>query len=218
MSKTKASKASGSSGCFAMIVCLLTALGQTPASADDQTMRTTYPNFGPSTNSSGQSPSYSGGSGSNDRYAPNTPTDGGSGFGGVPSAVRRLIGPGHLQSAAPNPATMPFQGGQSAQDAEHQRVMENMRRAGYSDQRIRSMDPYMHQGADPPGTTYRMINGIRVRNDGMTADQALNNVINNGTMNTPIHADYRQYQPGTYGYYRGQGGSKTYGQWLNGDR
>jgi hypothetical protein len=71
---------------------------------------------------------------------------------------------------------------------------------------------------DPPGTTYRMVNGIRVRNDGMTAGQALNNITNSGLMNTPINSDPRHYAQGTYGYYRGMGGTKNFGQWLNGER
>jgi len=242
MPTLKESKISCSSGYFAFIFCLVSTLNLAPARADDQTMRTKYPDS--STGNSGQSsyspssysppphvprsysPSASSGSGdSNDapQAAPNSPTYGGHKFGGsfngFGSAVRGILGPGqHLPSAAPNPATMPFQGGQSAQESEHQRVVENMRRAGYSNARIGAMDPYMHQPDDPAGTTYRTIGGIRYRNDGVTPGQALNNIINNGTMNTPIHADYHQYQPGTYGYYRGTGGTKTYGQWLNGDR
>lgn len=167
--------------------------------------------------------SYAGGSnsygGSGNNYSGGN-NYGGSGGGGIRGAVGRFLGGpnGHLQSAMPNPATMPFQGGQSSADAEHQRVMENMRRAGYSDSRIKALDGYTHQAADPPGTTYRVINGIKVRNDGMTAGQAFENVINNGTMNTPIHADYRYYSKDEYGYYHNMGGKKTFAEWLKGQR
>ena len=115
----------------------------------------------------------------------------------------------------PNPATMPFQGGESAQQAEHQRVLNNMRAAGYSEQRIRAMDPYMHQAADPPGTKYKTIMGIKVRDDGMTVNQALNNIKYNGLMNTPIYATKDAYQPGEYGYYKGAGGKMNFGEWLD---
>jgi hypothetical protein len=117
----------------------------------------------------------------------------------------------------PNPATQQSQGGMSAQ-AEHQRVVENMRRHGYSEDRIRALDPYIHQQADPPGTTYRTIGGIRVRNDGMTPGQALHNITTNGIMNTPISTDRNYYASGTYGYYRNHGGTRNYDQWLHGER
>ncbi len=131
--------------------------------------------------------------------------------------MRKLIGPSHLPRAMQNPAAMPFQGGESAQESEHQRVLKNMRANGYSQDRINSLEPYTHQ-AEEPGTTYRDVMGIKVRNDGMTVDQAFSNVKNNGLMNTPIYANPRAYQPGTYGYYRGMGGTKNYGQWLDGQR
>jgi len=116
----------------------------------------------------------------------------------------------------PNPANQSFQGGESAQQAEHQRVMSNMRAHGYSEERIKAMEPYMHQPDDPPGTTYRVVNGIKIPNDGMTVNQALTNIKTNGLMNTPIYADWEHYQPGTYGWYKGHGGTKTFSQWLDG--
>jgi hypothetical protein len=205
-------------GLSAMMLCSLA----TAALADDQTMRTFYPGASAPSNSAGQSSSPGAGASGSPAatYVPVAvpnfeapPADN----SGVPPAVRRLTGSGHLPSAMPNPATQAFQGGQSAQDAEHQRVLDNMRRHGYSEDRIRAMDPYMHQ-SEAPGTTYRMVNGIKVRNDGMTFGHALNNVTNSGLMNTPINSDPRHYAQGTYGYYRGMGGTKNFGQWLNGER
>lgn len=171
--------------------------------ADDQTMRTTYPNY--------SAPNYIPGT---NQTMPNYPTYNAQtgGNSDIPPAVRRLIGPGHLPSAMQNPATIPFQGGDSAREAEHQRVLSNMRAAGYSEDRING---YNQQSSDPPGMTYRSVMGIKVRNDGMTAGQAFSNIKNSGLMNTPIHADPDYYQPGTYGYYRGHGGTKTFGQWLD---
>jgi hypothetical protein len=138
-----------------------------------------------------------------------------AGFGNyVPPAVGNSIG-GHLPSAMPNPANLPLQeGAASAQEAEHQRVLNNMRAASYSEERIKALEPYIHQ-SDPPGTTYRNIMGIKVRNDGMTVDKALNNIKSSGLMNTPISTDPHYYQNGTYGYYRTHGGTKSYGQWLD---
>jgi hypothetical protein len=240
-------------GLSALTVCSLA----TMALADDQTMRTTYPQFGGPSNSSdhgtasnaatsqpteasykinwskfgnhasgllikaGQAAGYASGnppapgsppdnSSAWNQPAPGSPAGGSSSDNvGTPPAVAS----GRLPSAMPNPAA---QSCDSARQAEHQRVLNNMRRAGYSEDRIKAAQSYMP--GDPPGTTYRMVNGIRVRNDGMTPGQALNNITNSGLMNTPINSDPRHYAPGTYGNYRGMGGTKNFGQWLNGDR
>src|SRR5262249_28176561 len=49
---------------------------------------------------------------------------------------------GHLPSAMPNPATMPLQNGPAEREAEHQRILNNMRHAGYSEDRIKAVDQY----------------------------------------------------------------------------
>jgi hypothetical protein len=204
--------------------------------ADDQTMRTTYTDFGSPGSSAGQSASsksarsklgkqafqidragsYSGQMPGVNHPNPSLPPYGSStaGNGEIPLAVQRLTGAGHVRNAMPNPATMPLQGGESAQESEHQRVLNNMRAHGYSEARIKAVDPYIHQ-SEAPGTTYRNVMGIKVRNDGMTVNQAFNNIKNNGLMNTPISTDLNHYAPGTYGYYKTHGGRKTFGQWLD---
>jgi hypothetical protein len=203
--------------------------------ADDQTMRTTY--FNPdSSGTAGQSASsksaktklpnqlinstahQSGYTPGANQAMPSSPAySPTAGNGDIPPAVQRLIGAGHVRSAVPNPATTPFQSGENAREAEHQRVLNNMRAHGYSEARIKAAEPYIHQ-SEAPGTTYRNVMGIKVRNDGMTVDQAFNNMKNNGVMNTPIYSNPNRYAPGSYGYYKGHGGTKTFGQWLDGAR
>ncbi len=176
---------------------------------------------GPSPSSGGSSFPTSPANNFPSSFGSSSSSSSGAGFpggNGIPPAVQRLLGPGHhLQSAAPNPATMPFQGGESAQEAEHQRVLSNMRAHGYSEDRIKSLQPYIHQ-EDAPGTTYRNVMGIKVRNDGMTFGEAFNNVKTNGLMNTPIETDQHAYVSGTYGYYRTHGGTKNFSQWMDGQR
>lgn len=134
--------------------------------------------------------------------------------GGAPNYASQ-----HLPSAMPNPAyqTPASTVGMSPQEAEHQRVLSNMRRAGYSDGRINAMEPYMHH-QDAPGTTYRNVGGLMMRNDGMTPQQALHNVTSSGLMNTPISTDKNHYGGNEYGYYKNTGGRKTFDQWLHGER
>jgi hypothetical protein len=154
-----------------------------------------------------------------EQYSGATPTPYGSNYNYgnsyIPPAVRNLTGSGHLPSAAPNPATMPFEGGESAREAEHERFVNTLRARGYSDERIRMVDP---NPRDPPGTKYKMVNGIKYRDDGMTPQQALHNITTNGVMNTPISTDPNYYAPGTYGWYRAHGGQQNYDEWLHGSR
>ena len=223
------------SGLALLLTCSLAIMAQ----ADDQTMRTFYPNdsssaksvqYPPQAPGVGQAmqglstPSYPNSTYPNPSYSNSTyPSSNGwsspaGGDSNIPPAVRNLIGPRHLPSAMQNPANVPFQGGESAQEAEHQRVLNNMRASGrYSEDRIRAMDPYIHQ-AEEPGMTYRMVNGIKVRNDGMTVDQAFNNIKTNGLLNTPISTDPNYYAPGSYGWYKTHGGNLPFAKWVEGER
>jgi hypothetical protein len=223
------------SGLALLLVCSFATMAQ----ADDQTMRTFYPNdsssaksvqYPPQAPGVGQAmqgfstPSYSNPSYPGSNYPTSSPSA--SDDSNIPPAVRHLIGPRHLPSAMPNPATMPIpaatpnQGAtpyEIQEGAEHQRILNNMRRYGYSEDRIKAVDPYTHN-TDPPGTTYRMVNGIRVRNDGMTVDQAFNNIKTNGLMNTPISTDKDYYAPGSYGWYKTHGGTLPFAKWVEGQR
>lgn len=136
-------------------------------------------------------------------------------FGGIPDAVRRVT-QGH-HGAMPNPATMQLAPGDpvAARQAEHQNILNQMRKHGAS---AGQMQTYREQTEDAPGTTYTNMGGIRVRNDGMTPGQALQNITHSGLMNTPISTDPHHYAQGTYGYYKTHGGTLNYADWLETQR
>lgn len=118
---------------------------------------------------------------SNNSYGSSSNSFDRQGFGGMPDAVQRLT-QGH-HGAMPNPATMPLDSGDpvSARQAEHQNIINQMRKHGASEGRINS---YREQTEDAPGTTYHMVGGLKMRDDGMTPGQALNNITHSGLMNT----------------------------------
>ena len=184
------------------------ATDSTPAPAPSSPATPGFNSTAPVTNGAAPGAGYGQGSGS---YVP------GSGYGqGSGSYMPGAGHTYHLPSAMPNPAySGPQENNAAAREAEHQRVLENARKAGYSQSRLNNIPKFHERSDDPPGTKYRSFAGITVQDDGLTPAQRLHNITSNGVMNTPIHADKRYYSSGEYGYYKGSGGTMTYQQWLD---
>jgi hypothetical protein len=200
----------------------------TAARADDQTMRTFYPSPGASSSSSPSqsvpsyvygSPAYNSPSYNTQGYNAPSYNPGPNPYSNNNGAPANILGPGHhLPGAMPNPAYVQQDAGPNARTAERERLIENMRKAGYSEERIKAASGYMGYQEDPPGTKYKMMGGLKVRDDGMTPEQALHNITTNGLMNTPISTDRNYYAPGSYGYYKTHGGTSNFDQWMHGQR
>jgi hypothetical protein len=139
-------------------------------------------------------------------------------YGYHPTNNMPPVSTGHAPGTMPNPAYMPTVDNSDGhlQKEEHQRRIDNMRRMGYSEDRIRSYDQQFNPSpALPPGARLRKIGPITVIDDGSTPQQRLNNITHSGLLDTPISTDPHHYSSGTYGYYKTHGGTKGYGQWLD---